>query len=112
MVTVLSIQDTAPPKTLSDLTVNDLIPGKESAGLMALVLLVAILGWMVMKERDDDELDAMEMVDNYGVDEVQAEGGMPGMDQHSPPPQPTYLTTDERTNRESGYVRPIRTRRR
>ena len=112
VVTVLSIQDTAPPKTLSDLTVNDLIPGKESAGLMALVLLVAILGWMVMRERDDDELDAMEMVDNYGVDEVQAEGGMPGMDQHSPPPQPTYLTTDERTNRESGYVRPIRTRRR
>ena len=45
------------------------------------------------------------------VDEVEEEGGLPGMDQHIPPPQPKYLTSDQRTNRESGYVRPIRTRR-
>ena len=54
----------------------------------------------------------MELVKKYDVDEVEAEGGLPGMDQHSPPPQPKYLTSDQRTNRDSGYVRPIRTRRR
>ncbi|MBI88091.1 MAG: hypothetical protein CMB67_03570 [Euryarchaeota archaeon] len=112
VVTVLSIQDTAPPKTLSDLTISDLVPGRESAGLLSLVAIVAALGWMIMRDRDEDELDAMEMVKNYDVDEVEAEGGLPGMDQHSPPPQPRYLTTDQRTNKESGYVRPIRTRRR
>ena len=111
VITVLSLQDTAPPKTLADLTLADLTPGKESAGLLALVALVAILGWMILRERDDEELDAMEMVKKYDVDEVEAEGGLPGMDQHSPPPQPRYLTSDQRTNRESGYVRPIRTRR-
>ena len=111
VITVLSLQDTAPPKTLADLTLADLTPGKESAGLLALVALVAILGWMILRESDDEELDAMEMVKKYDVDEVEAEGGLPGMDQHSPPPQPRYLTSDQRTNRESGYVRPIRTRR-
>ena len=111
VITVLSIQDTAPPKTLSDLTAEDLVPGRESAGLLALVALVAVLGWMVLRERDDDEIDALDNLKKYDVDEVEAEGGLPGMDQHSPPPQPKYLTADERTNRESGYVRPIRTRR-
>ena len=111
VITVLSIQDTTPPKTLSDLTMSDLVPGKESSGILALVALVAILGWMVLRERDDDELDALDMVKKYDVDEVKEEGGLPGMDQHSPPPQPKYLTADERTNKESGYVRPIRTRR-
>ena len=111
VITVLSLQDTTPPKTLADLTFADLTPGKESAGLLALVALVAILGWMILRERDDEELDAMEMVKKYDVDEVEAEGGLPGMDQHSPPPQPRYLTSDQRTNKESGYVRPIRTRR-
>ena len=112
VITVLSIQDTAPPKTLSDLSMEDLIPGRESAGILSLVALVAILGWMVMRDRDDDEADALDMVKKYDVDEIEDEGGLPGMDQHTPPPQPKYLTNDERTNSESGYVRPIRTRRR
>ena len=112
VITVLSIQDTVPPKTLSDLTAEDLVPSRESAGLLALVALVAVLGWMVLRERDDDEMDALENVKKYDVDEVEAEGGLPGMDQHRPPPQPKYLTVEERRNKESGYVRPIRTRRR
>jgi hypothetical protein len=112
VITVISIEDTKPPKTLSDLRIEDIIPGKESAGLLFLVALVAILGWMVLKERDEDELDALDMAKKYDVDEVEAEGGLPGMDQHRPPPQPRYLTADQRTNTESGYVRPIRTRRR
>ena len=112
VVTALSLKETSPPKELSDLSMEDLIPGRESAGLLALLSLVAILGWMVLRERDDDELDALEMVRKYDVDEVEAEGGLPGMDQHKPPPQPKYLTAEKRTNVDSGYVRPIRTRRR
>ena len=111
VITVLSIKDVTPAKTLSDLTVEDLIPGRESAGLLALISLVAILGWMVLREKDEDELDAQENIKKYDVDEVEAEGGLPGMDQHTPPPQPRYLTTDQRRDTGSGYVRPIRTRR-
>ena len=111
VITVLSIQDTTPPKTLADLTLEDLVPSRESAGLLSLVALVAVLGWLVLRERDEEEIDALENIKKYDVDEVEAEGGLPGMDQHSPPPQPKYLTADERTNKESGYVRPIRTRR-
>ena len=111
VITVLSLQDTTPPKSLSDLSMEDLIPGRESAGLLSLLGIVAILGWMIMRERDEDELDAIDMQKKYDVDEIEAEGGLPGMDQHSPPPQPKYLTADQRTNKDSGYVRPIRTRR-
>jgi len=112
IITVLSIQDVTPAKTLSDLTWEDFIPEKGSFGLISLILLVAILGWLVMRQKDADEIDAMDMVEKYGVDEVEAEGGLPGMDQHSPPPQPKYLSPDERTSKESGYVRPVRTGRR
>ncbi len=111
VVTVLSIQETAPPKTLSDLTWTDFVPDRGSAGLLLLVSLVAILGWMVMRHKDEEELDAKDMVNRYGVEEARSEGGLPGMDQHAPPPQPRYLTSEERTDKESGYVRPIRTRR-
>tara|TARA_B100000131_G_scaffold94761_1_gene91694 strand:+ start:3133 stop:7341 length:4209 start_codon:yes stop_codon:yes gene_type:complete len=112
VITVLSVQDVTPAKTLADLSWEDLIPEKESFGLIALISLVAILGWLVMRQRDEDEIDAMDMSEKYGVDEVEAEGGLPGMDQHSPPPQPKYLSPEERTNKESGYVRPVRTGRR
>ena len=57
VITVLSLQDTAPPKTLADLTLADLMPGKESSGLLALVALVAILGWMILREREDEEVE-------------------------------------------------------
>ena len=52
------------------------------------------------------------MMETYDVDEVEADGGLPGMDQHKPPPQPKYLSQEERRDSDSGYVRPIRTRRR
>ena len=112
VITVISVEDSNPPKTLSDLKAEDLIPGRDRAGLLFLVTMVAILGWMILREKDEDELDAMDNAKKYDVDEVEAEGGLPGMDQHRPPPQPRYLTADQRTNSESGYVRPIRTRRR
>ena len=79
VITVLSIQDVTPAKTLADLTWEDLIPEKESFGLIALISLVAILGWLVMRQRDEDEIDARDMVEKYGIDEVEAEGGLPGI---------------------------------
>ena len=63
------------------------------------------------KQKDEEELDAKNSTETYDVQEVEAEGGLPGMDQHNPPPQPKYLTVEERRNKESGYIRPIRTRR-
>ena len=112
VITVLSIQEDDKPKSLADLTWSDLVPNKESAGLLALVAAVLLLGWLIMREKDEDELDADEMLETYDVTEVEVEGGLPGMDQHKPPPQPKYLTVQERRNKESGYIRPIRTRRR
>ena len=112
LITVLSVQEDDKPKSLSDLTWSDLVPNKESGGLLALIAAVLLLGWMIMREKDEDELDAEEMLEIYDVTEVEVEGGLPGMDQHKPPPQPKYLTIQERRNKESGYVRPIRTRRR
>ena len=112
IVTVLSAEEDRQQKSWDELTWKDFIPNKESAGLLALVALVLVLGWLVMRQKDEDEIDAEEMLETYDVQEVEAEGGLPGMDQHTPPPQPKYLTVDERRNKESGYVRPIRTRRR
>ena len=112
VITVLSIQEDDSPKSLSDLTWKDLVPNRQSALLLALVAAVLLLGWLIMREKDEEEVDAEEMLENYDVTEVEAEGGLPGMDQHRPPPQPKYLTVEERRNKESGYIRPIRTRRR
>ena len=112
VITVLSIQEDDLPKSLSDLTWKDLIPNAQSALLLALIAAVLILGWLIMREKDEEEIDAEDMLENYDVTEVEVEGGLPGMDQHRPPPQPKYLTVEERRNKESGYVRPIRTRRR
>ena len=112
VITVLSTEDEYVPKSLSDLTWEDIVPNRESGGLLALVGLVLVLGWIIMRQKDEEELDADEMMETYDVDEVEADGGLPGMDQHKPPPQPKYLSQEERRDSDSGYVRPIRTRRR
>ncbi len=112
VVIVLAEEEEFKPRSLSDLTWSDLVPNKESAGLLTLVAMVLILGWVIMRQKDEEEIDAEEMLETYEVEEVESDGGLPGMDQHKPPPQPKYLTVDERRDRESGYVRPIRTRRR
>ena len=112
IISVLSAEEESRQKSWDELTWRDFVPNKESGGLLALVALVLILGWLVMRQKDEEEIDAEEMLETYDVQEVEAEGGLPGMDQHTPPPQPKYLTVDERRNKESGYIRPIRTRRR
>ena len=110
-ITVLSIEDDDGPLSISDLTWEDFVPDAGSAGLLALVTTVLLLGWLIMRQKDEEELDAKNSTETYDVQEVEAEGGLPGMDQHNPPPQPKYLTVEERRNKESGYIRPIRTRR-
>ncbi len=112
IISVLSAEEENRQKSWDELTWKDFVPNKESGGLLALVAMVLLLGWLVMRQKDEEEIDAEEMLETYDVQEVEAEGGLPGMDQHNPPPQPKYLTVDERRNKESGYVRPIRTRRR
>jgi len=111
-IIILSNKEDNSPKSLRDLTWQDLIPNRDSGGLLALVGLVLLLGWLIMRQKDEEELSAKEMLETYDVQEVEVEGGLPGMDQHSPPPQPKYLSAEERRSKDSGYVRPIRTRRR
>jgi hypothetical protein len=110
-ITVLGIEEDSGPLSISDLTWEDFVPDAESAGLLALIATVLLLGWLIMRQKDEEELDAEGRKETYDVQEVVNEGGLPGMDQHNPPPQPKYLTTQERRNKESGYIRPIRTRR-
>jgi hypothetical protein len=110
-ITVLSIEEDDGPLSISDLTWKDFVPDAGSAGLLALVATVLLLGWLIMRQKDEEEVDAKKSTETYDVQEVKAEGGLPGMDQHNPPPQPKYLTVEERRNKESGYIRPIRTRR-
>jgi PKD repeat protein len=110
-ITVLSIEEDDGPLSISDLTWKDFVPDAGSAGLLALVATVLLLGWLIMRQKDEEEMDAKNSTETYDVQEVKAEGGLPGMDQHNPPPQPKYLTVEERRNKESGYIRPIRTRR-
>jgi PKD repeat protein len=110
-ITVLSIEDDNGPLSISDLTLKDFVPDVESAGLLALIATVLLLGWLIMRQKDEEEMDAEGRMETYDVQEVVKEGGLPGMDQHNPPPQPKYLTIEERRSKESGYIRPIRTRR-
>ena len=48
-----------------------------------------------MRQKDEEELETEDMVETYDVDK-EADGGLPGMDQHKPPPQPKYLSEEER----------------
>ena len=110
-ITVLGIEEDDGPLSISDLTWEDFVPDAGSAGLLALIATVLLLGWLIMRQKDEEEMDAKNSTETYDVQEVKAEGGLPGMDQHMPPPQPKYLTVEERRDKESGYIRPIRTRR-
>ncbi|MBT7938771.1 MAG: PKD domain-containing protein, partial [Euryarchaeota archaeon] len=87
--------------------------GGESATVLALIIAVLIMGWMVMRTPADyDEEEAAEAADSYNVQNVESEGGVLGMDQHEPPPKPGILSKDERRSSDSGYVRPVRAKKR
>ena len=61
---------------------------------------------------DLDEEEAAEAAQAYDVQNVEAEGGVLGMDHHEPPPKPKILSKEDRRNSDSGYIRPVRGRRR
>ncbi|MEE2812620.1 MAG: PKD domain-containing protein, partial [Candidatus Thermoplasmatota archaeon] len=99
---------------IGDLSISDFIPSADSGSLyiLILVILVLTLGWLVMRQPDEVEVDAEEAASTYDVTEVHTEGGILGMDQHAPPPKPKHLTHDDRRSKDSGYVRPVTSRRR
>ena len=99
---------------LGDLSWRDLLPSTDSGSLYIIILIVLVLtlGWLVMREPEEIEMEAEEAASTYDVAEVHTEGGILGMDQHAPPPKPTHLTKDDRRSKESGYVRPVTSRRR
>ena len=99
---------------LGDLSWKDLLPSSDSGSLYIVILiaLVLTLGWLVMREPEEIEVEAEQAASTYDVTEVHTEGGILGMDQHAPPPKPTHLTKDDRRSKNSGYVRPVTSRRR
>ena len=100
--------------SIADFSLDSLLPKAESSGLLLGVLLVIllILGWLVMRQPTEIEAEASAESENYDVTSVVSEGGVLGMDQHAPPPKPKHLTTTDRRSKESGYVRPVTSRRR
>ena len=100
--------------SLADFSLDSLLPKAEDSGILlgVLLMLLLVLGWIVMRQPTEVEIDAQEAVDAYDVSQVVTEGGVLGMDHHSPPPKPKHLTKDDRRSKESGYVRPVTSRRR
>ena len=110
VVTVYSGEVTSDPKSLGELTIDDLRPSEENLGILALVALLATLWWMILRQKDEEEAEAEEFDQTFDVPEVEREGGLQGMDQHVAPPQPKYLTLEDRRDEDSGYIRPVRSR--
>ncbi len=111
----LTVRDPdADDDTLGDLSWKDLLPSADSGSLYIIILIVLVLtlGWLVMREPEEIEVEAEQAASTYDVTEVHTEGGILGMDQHAPPPKPSHLTKDDRRSKESGYVRPVTNRRR
>jgi hypothetical protein len=104
--------DDSGPRSLSDFELSDLIPSDGSSWLiLALVAIVLILGWAIMRQPNEEE-QAIDEQPTYDVTEVQTEGGILGMDQHTPPSKPSHLDREDRRSNDSGYVRPVGSRRR
>jgi len=104
------------PPSLSDFSVDDwkswlADAGSDLATLVALISVALILGWLVMREPSDLEDEAKQAAEAYtDVEHVESQGGLLGMDHHTPPPAPGILSKDERRSDDSGYVRPLRRR--
>ncbi|MEE2747732.1 MAG: PKD domain-containing protein [Candidatus Thermoplasmatota archaeon] len=99
---------------IGDLSWKDLLPSADSGSLYIIILIVLVLtlGWLVMRQPEEIEVEAEEAASTYDVTEVHTEGGILGMDQHAPPPKPSHLTREDRRSKASGYVRPVTSRRR
>ena len=85
--------------------------GSDLATYLALIAVALILGWLVLRESSEIEDEAKQAAENYtDVEHVEVQGGLLGMDQHTPPPAPAILSKEERRSDKSGYVRPLRRR--
>ena len=55
--------------------------------LIALISVALILGWLVLRESSEVEDEAKQAAESYtDVEHVEVQGGLLGMDQHTPPP--------------------------
>jgi PKD repeat protein len=111
-VTVLPEQDADP--SLSDFSWDEWKSwmsdaGSDALGFIALILAALILGWLVMRQPNEIEEEAKQNAETYDVEHAD-DGGLLGMDHHTPPPAPRILSKQERRNDESGYIRPLRRR--
>ncbi len=111
-VTILPEQDADP--SLSDFSwdewkswISD--AGSDALGIIVLIIAALILGWLVMRQPNEIEEEAKQNAETYEVEHAD-DGGLLGMDHHTPPPAPRILSKQERRNDESGYIRPLRRR--
>lgn len=111
----VSPEPSAPP-SLSDFSVEDwkswlTSAGSELATFIALIAVALVLGWLVMREPTEMEDEAKQAAETYtDVEHVESQGGLLGMDHHTPPPAPGILSKDERRSDDSGFIRPLRRR--
>ena len=105
-----------PAPSLSDFELEDWSTwvkdaGSDLATYIALIAVALILGWLVLRESSEVEDEAKQAAESYtDVEHVEVQGGLLGMDQHTPPPAPAILSKEERRSEDSGYVRPLRRR--
>ena len=105
-----------PQPSLSDFELEDWSSWVKSAGsdlatYIALIAVALILGWLVLRESSEVEDEAKQAAESYtDVEHVEVQGGLLGMDQHTPPPAPAILSKEERRSEDSGYIRPLRRR--
>tara|TARA_B110000444_G_scaffold259360_2_gene302916 strand:- start:66590 stop:70792 length:4203 start_codon:yes stop_codon:yes gene_type:complete len=104
------------PPSLSDFSVEEwkgwlADAGSDLATFVALITVALILGWLVMRDPSELEDEAKQAAETYtDVEHVESQGGLLGMDHHTPPPAPGILSKDERRSDDSGYIRPLRRR--
>ena len=105
-----------PEPSLSDFELEDWSSwvkdaGSDLATYIALISVALILGWLVLRESSEVEDEAKQAAESYtDVEHVEVQGGLLGMDQHTPPPAPAILSKEERRSEDSGYIRPLRRR--
>ncbi|MEC7179232.1 MAG: hypothetical protein VXW28_08050, partial [Candidatus Thermoplasmatota archaeon] len=105
-----------PQPSLSDFELEDWSSwvkeaGSDLATYIALIAVALILGWLVLRESSEVEDEAKQAAESYSdVEHVEVQGGLLGMDQHTPPPAPAILSKEERRSEDSGYIRPLRRR--
>ena len=99
-----------PPR---DLKISPLaaVPHKSRSwrAILDLSFELEVNGKLVMRQPNELEEEAKQSAETYEVEHAD-DGGLLGMDHHTPPPAPKILSKQERKSDESGYIRPLRRR--